>query len=85
MSGVNPVYYLILHLLKVEVTTSVVMSLKMKLLYCLLYCCSVPHYLEWGDLSLTKGTYSLIQLVLVTQTIARCNVLEWSYRYIMII
>jgi molybdopterin-containing oxidoreductase family iron-sulfur binding subunit len=66
MSGVNPVYTL-------ADSASFVAGLKKLLLQllCLLRKMrlryadnsgSVPHYLEtWGDLSLTKGTYSLTQ------------------------
>lgn len=67
MSGVNPVYTLadsasfVAGLKKVK--TSVVLSLKEDETALLASVAApVPHYLEaWGDLSLTKGTYSLTQ------------------------
>ncbi|MBU0941766.1 MAG: TAT-variant-translocated molybdopterin oxidoreductase [Bacteroidetes bacterium] len=67
MSGVNPVYTLADSAGFVEglkkVTNSVVMSLKEDETALLATIAApVPHYLEsWGDLSLTKGTYSLVQ------------------------
>ena len=67
MSGVNPVYTLadsanFVAGLK-KVTTSVAFSLKEDETALLsTVTAAVPHYLEsWGDLSLTKGTYSLTQ------------------------
>jgi molybdopterin-containing oxidoreductase family iron-sulfur binding subunit len=67
MSGVNPVYTLadsanFVAGLK-KVTTSVAFSLKEDETALLsTVAAAVPHYLEsWGDLSLTKGTYSLTQ------------------------
>ena len=67
MSGVNPVYTLADSAGFVEglkkVNTSVAMSLKEDETALLTTVAApVPHYLEsWGDLSLTKGTYSLTQ------------------------
>ena len=67
MSGVNPVYTLADSASFVEglkkVTTSVSMTLKEHETALLsTIAAPVPHYLEaWGDLSLTKGTYSLTQ------------------------
>jgi molybdopterin-containing oxidoreductase family iron-sulfur binding subunit len=49
----------------------------------------VPHYLEaWGDLSLTKGTYSLTQPTIRplfdTKTVTRCvNVFKWVNGYLL--
>ena len=67
MSGVNPVYTLadaasFTEGLK-KVTTSVTMSLKEDETALLTTIAApVPHYLEaWGDLTLTKGSYSLTQ------------------------
>jgi molybdopterin-containing oxidoreductase family iron-sulfur binding subunit len=67
MSGVNPVYTLadsasFVTGLK-KVTTSVAFSLKEdETASITTIAAAVPHYLEsWGDLSLTKGTYSLTQ------------------------
>ncbi|OCB74331.1 TAT-variant-translocated molybdopterin oxidoreductase [Flavobacterium crassostreae] len=67
MSGVNPVYTLadsasFVAGLK-KVTTSVAFSIKEDETALLsTVAAAVPHYLEsWGDLSLTKGTYSLTQ------------------------
>ena len=67
MSGVNPVYTLADSKLFVEglkkVKTSVALSLKEDETASLsTIAAPVPHYLEaWGDLTLTKGTYSLTQ------------------------
>ena len=67
MSGVNPVYTLAESKLFVEglkkVKTSVSLSLKEDETALLTTIAApVPHYLEaWGDLTLTKGTYSLTQ------------------------
>jgi molybdopterin-containing oxidoreductase family iron-sulfur binding subunit len=67
MSGVNPVYTLADSAAFVEglkkVNTSVAMSLKEDETALLTTVAApIPHYLEsWGDLSLTKGTYSLTQ------------------------
>ncbi|NGY36297.1 TAT-variant-translocated molybdopterin oxidoreductase [Flavobacterium sp. XN-5] len=67
MSGVNPVYTLADSASFVEglkkVTTSVSLSLKEdETALVSSIAAPVPHYLEaWGDLSLTKGTYSLTQ------------------------
>jgi MoCo/4Fe-4S cofactor protein with predicted Tat translocation signal len=67
MSGVNPVYTLADSKLFVEglkkVKTSVSLSLKEDETALLSTIAGpVPHYLEsWGDLALTKGTYSLTQ------------------------
>jgi molybdopterin-containing oxidoreductase family iron-sulfur binding subunit len=67
MSGVNPVYTLADSASFVEglkkVKTSVAMSLKEdETVSASIIAAPVPHYLEsWGDLSLTKGTYSLTQ------------------------
>jgi MoCo/4Fe-4S cofactor protein with predicted Tat translocation signal len=67
MSGVNPVYTLADTASFVEglkkVTTSVSLSLKEdETALVSTIAAPVPHYLEaWGDLSLTKGTYSLTQ------------------------
>jgi MoCo/4Fe-4S cofactor protein with predicted Tat translocation signal len=67
MSGVNPVYTLADSKLFVEglkkVKTSVSLSLKEDETALLsTIAAPVPHYLEsWGDLTLTKGTYSLTQ------------------------
>jgi MoCo/4Fe-4S cofactor protein with predicted Tat translocation signal len=67
MSGVNPVYTLAESKLFVEglkkVKTSVSLSLKEDETALLATIAApVPHYLEaWGDLTLTKGTYSLTQ------------------------
>jgi molybdopterin-containing oxidoreductase family iron-sulfur binding subunit len=67
MSGVNPVYSLADSALFVEglkkVTTSVSLTLKEdETALVSTIAAPVPHYLEaWGDLSLTKGTYSLTQ------------------------
>ena len=67
MSGVNPVYTLADSALFVEglkkVDTSVSFSLKEdETALVSTVAAAVPHYLEsWGDLSLTKGTYSLTQ------------------------
>ena len=67
MSGVNPVYTLADSASFVDglkkVSTSVVMSLKEDETALLATIAApMPHYLEsWGDLSLTKGTYSLVQ------------------------
>jgi len=67
MSGVNPVYTLADSASFAEglkkVTTSVSLTLKEDETALLsTIAAPVPHYLEaWGDLSLTKGTYSLTQ------------------------
>ncbi|EIA09383.1 TAT-variant-translocated molybdopterin oxidoreductase [Flavobacterium frigoris] len=67
MSGVNPVYTLADSATFVEglkkVKTSVSLSLKEdETALVSTIAAPVPHYLEsWGDLSLTKGTYSLTQ------------------------
>jgi Fe-S-cluster-containing dehydrogenase component len=67
MSGVNPVYTLADSKLFVEglkkVKTSVSLSLKEDETALLTTIAApVPHYLEaWGDLTLTKGTYSITQ------------------------
>ncbi|PKH66423.1 quinol:cytochrome C oxidoreductase [Flavobacterium sp. ALD4] len=67
MSGVNPVYTLADTASFVEglkkVTTSVSLTLKEhETALVSTIAAPVPHYLEaWGDLSLTKGTYSLTQ------------------------
>ena len=67
MSGVNPVYTLADSATFVEglkkVKTSVAFSLKEdETASIVTIAAAVPHYLEsWGDLSLTKGTYSLTQ------------------------
>ncbi|WP_418264748.1 TAT-variant-translocated molybdopterin oxidoreductase [Flavobacterium faecale] len=67
MSGVNPVYTLADSTSFVEglkkVSTSVAFSLKEDETASIsTVAAAVPHYLEsWGDLSLTKGTYSLTQ------------------------
>ena len=67
MSGVNPVYTLADSQSFVEglkkVKTSVAFSLKEDETAALTtIAASAPHYLEaWGDLSITKGTYSLTQ------------------------
>ena len=67
MSGVNPIYTLADSALFAEglkkVKTSVSLSLKEdETASVATIALPVPHYLEaWGDLSLTKGTYSLTQ------------------------
>ena len=67
MSGVNPIYTLADSALFAEglkkVKTSVSLSLKEdETASVATIAVPVPHYLEsWGDLSLTKGTYSLTQ------------------------
>ncbi|WP_367755418.1 TAT-variant-translocated molybdopterin oxidoreductase [Flavobacterium sp. WC2430] len=67
MSGVNPIYTLADSALFAEglkkVKTSVSLSLKEdETASVTTIAMPVPHYLEsWGDLSLTKGTYSLTQ------------------------
>ncbi|WP_414000063.1 TAT-variant-translocated molybdopterin oxidoreductase [Flavobacterium sp. W1B] len=70
MSGVNPVYTLADSTSFVEglkkVDTSVSFSLKEdETALVSTVAAAAPHYLEsWGDLSLTKGTYSLVQPVI---------------------
>jgi len=67
MSGVNPVYTLADSVSFVEglkkVKTSVAFSIKEdETASIATIAAAVPHYLEsWGDLSITKGTYSLTQ------------------------